>query len=218
MSRRLLFDFLSDLSANNSKEWMDDNRKYYHEARDLWIETVGDILKRFGRYDPFFDTLVAKKTIMRINNNRMFHPDKPVYKDNFAFSPSPKEAPAFYLHVSPSGSFMGGGLWHPDTKVLKQIRAAIDYDAQEVLDIASSVDFGRVYGGLDVDTDALKTSPQGYSRDHEHIDLLCRKNFTALRPLSTGQVVGSDFLDLVEEAFVTIQPLNQWLIRAMSVE
>lgn len=218
MSRRKVYDFLSDLTDNNSKEWMDENRDRYHDAKDIWLSTIQDILDRLSKHNSYFETVNPKKTIMRINNNRMFHPDRPVYKDNFAFSPGKKEDPAFYLHVSPSDSFVGGGLYHPENAMLKRIRAAIDYDARELLDIVEAKGFQQVFGGLDDDPDALKTSPQGYTQEHPHIELLRKKNFTALLPLTQKEVIDDSFIDRVEEAYTTIRPLNDWLKKALSVE
>ena len=174
-----VYAFLKDLGNNNSKQWMDDNRKYYHEAKQIWIDQLDAIYTRLANHDSRFDTVVPKKTIMRINNNRMFHPDRPVYKDNFGASPFGKDSPELYLHISPNGNMIGGGMYRPDNDGLKKIREAIDYDGQELLDIINKKSFIKYYGGLTYDHTKLKTSPRGYPIDHEYIDLLRRKSFAA---------------------------------------
>ncbi|WP_235297394.1 DUF2461 domain-containing protein [Portibacter marinus] len=218
MNNRKIFDFLRDLQENNSKEWMDENRDRYHEAKEIWIDQCAAILDRLAKIDPKYGKIEPKSTIMRINNNRMFHPDRPVYKDNFAFSPGEMSDPALYVHVSPNGSFMGGGLHHPDNKTLKKIRAAIDYDGEELLKILQEDKFQQFYGGLSEDPDQLKTSPRGYSEDHQHIELLRRKNFTAIHSLTQKEVNGSDFTDIVERGFKIIQPFNAYLKKAIDFE
>lgn len=217
MSKRKIYDFLRDLTDNNSKEWMDENRDRYHEAKGIWLDEIAKILDRLAEHDPIYEKIKPKDTIMRINNNRMFHPDRPVYKDNFAFSPSGKDDPALYLHVSPSESFVGGGVYHPDNKTLKQIRGAIDYDGAELLKITQKKSFQGFYAGLDEDPDKLKTSPKGYDQDHEHIELLRRKNFTATHRLTQQEVISDELVDLVEQAYLEIKPLNDYLKRAMEV-
>ena len=197
---------------------MDENRKAYQTARAQWLKICADILKRVSKYDPELATIQPKDCIFRINNNRMFHPDKPIYKDNFGFSPGSKDRPAFYLHISPHETFVGGGLWKPENAVLKKIREDIDYDAKVLHDILKDPKFESFYGGLDDDPDQLKSSPQGYSNEHPEIDLLRRKNFTAIRTITREQAEGSDFLDIIEEAFITIHPLNAWLQKAMDFE
>jgi uncharacterized protein (TIGR02453 family) len=218
MSKRKIYDFLRDLSDNNSKEWMDDNRARYHEAKDIWLQEIEQILHRLAKYNPKMDKLNPKKTIFRIVNNRMFHPDRPVYKDNFAFSPSAKEDPSFYVHLSPKESFVGGGYYRPSNDQLKKIRAAIDYDGEEFLKIVNKQSFLDFYGGLSEDAEKLKTSPRDYSVDHRHIELLRRKNFVAIRPLTQKEVISDDFIDILENAFVELQPMNAYLKRAVDFE
>jgi uncharacterized protein (TIGR02453 family) len=218
MSNRIIYDFLRDLTNNNSKEWMDEHRDLYNEARKHWIDQVSQILKRLEKYNPKFGTIDPKKTIMRINNNRMFHPDKPIYKDNFAFSPFGMDEAAIYVHISPNNSFMGGGLHHPDSKTLKKLRAAFDYDGAEFKKIITTPEFEAFYGGLSADEQELKTSPRGYSEDHEHIDLLRRKNFTAIRSLTQKEVNSSDFIDIVEEGYKALIPFNAYLQKAIDFE
>lgn len=218
MSKRKIYSFLRDLTDNNSKEWMDANRKRYHEAKDIWLEEVVQILKRLSKYDPLMEKMNPKKTIFRIVNNRMFHPDRPVYKDNFAFSPSAKEDPSFYVHLSPKESFVGGGYYRPDNTQLKKIRAAIDYDGEAFLKMVYKKSFVDFYGGLSEDPDQLKTSPRDYSADHRHIELLRRKNFVAIRPLRQKEVVSDDFIDILEKAYVELQPMNAYLKNAVDFE
>lgn len=218
MNKRRIYDFLRDLTDNNSKEWMDANRERYHEAKQIWLEEIQILLDRLAKHDPRMKQIAPKETIFRINNNRQFHPDRPVYKDNFAFSPSSVEDPSFYLHLSPSESFIGGGLYRPDNKVLKKIRAAIDYDGEKLIKLSNKQSFQDFYGGLAEDQDKLKTSPRGYDVEHRHIELLRRKNFVAIHPLTQKEVISNDFVDIVEKAFVELIPLNKYLKQAMDFE
>lgn len=218
MEKQKIYDFLRDLSANNSKEWMDAHRKRYTEAREIWLDEIDRILHRLSRHNPNMSKIRAKDTVTRINNNRRFHPDKPIYKDNFAFSPSGVNEPSFYIHISPAGSFIGGGLYHPDGEQLNKIRAAIDYNGEELKCIASTDEFLSFYGGIDDDNERLKTSPRGYTTDHPHIDLLQRKNFTAIRILSENEVISDGFIDLVEKAYLIVTPFNNYLQQAISFE
>ncbi|MEZ5022126.1 MAG: DUF2461 domain-containing protein [Chitinophagales bacterium] len=218
MSKQKIYNFLRDLTANNSKEWMDQNRKYYLEAKEIWLDQISLILKRLSIHDPKMGQLEPKKTIMRINTNRRFHPDKPIYKDNFAFSPSTMNEAAFYIHISPKETFIGGGFHNPDNTILKKIRDAIDYDGDQFKKIIASKEFQDFYGGLPEDPNQLKTSPRGFSEDHKHIDLLNRKSFTGIKPLTQKEFLSDNFIDLVEQSFVTIQPFNAYLQKAVDFE
>lgn len=212
MSKQYILDFLRDLTQNNSKEWMDENRNRYHTAKQIWLDEIEQILKRLAKHDPMFETIEAKDALRRINNNRMFHPDKPVYKDRFVCSPINDLAkPAFYISVSPSGSFIGGGLHRPDKELLDRLRAAIDYDGEQLKEIIQADTFQGLFGGLSEDEHMLKTSPRGYSKDHRHIDLLRRKTFTGMKSFSEAEFVSDTFVDMVEESFLGLKSFNEYL-------
>jgi uncharacterized protein (TIGR02453 family) len=219
MSKRKIYDFLSDLRENNSKDWMDENRERYHEAKDIWLESVAIYLDRLKQYDPEIAALKPKQCIMRINNNNVFHPNKPTYKDSFGFDPyKGRGRVSFYLHLSPSGSFIAGGLYHPSSNQLKKMRAAIDYDGQELLDIVNNKQFNDFFGGFAETEDALKTSPQGYNQDHEHIELLRLKNYVIVREVTQKEVLADDFVDTLELAYKLMQPFNEYLRRGVEFE
>ena len=130
VSKRYILEFLKDLRHNNSKEWMDANRTRYHKAKECWSEEAALILKRLAQHDTAFAHVTPKATLSRINNNRRFHPDKPVYKDYFNCDPdkTQKDVSVLHLSVGPGTSFIGGGLWRPQKEALDQYRAAIDYN------------------------------------------------------------------------------------------
>ncbi len=219
MSKQKIFDFLRDLSANNSKDWMDENRKRYHEAKNIWLAEIELILQRLVTHDPDFEQVRPKETLMRITNNRRFHPDKSLYRDHFACSPgTDMTKPGFYIHISPSGSFIGGGVYRPPSPVLQKIREGIDYDGDRLKKILSSSPFTGMYTDLDPDEQMLKTAPRGFPKDHPHLDLLRRKSFTAITPLTEAQVLSSDFPALAEKAFVSMQPLCDYLMQAVEFE
>lgn len=217
MSKRQIFDFLRDLRENNSKEWMDEHRQRYHNAKDAWLEEVDRYLKRLSQHDARLEKLKPKECIMRINNNNVFHPDKPTYKDNFGFDPyrGPGQV-SFYLHLSPSGSFVAGGLYHPDRDQLKAVREAIDYDGHKLQKLMAKRDFDDYFGGFGETDDALKTSPRDYSIDHEHIEMLRLKSFVVLHDLTQEEIISDDFIDELEKAFVLIQPFNDYLRKAIN--
>lgn len=198
---------------------MDDNRSEYNEAKALWLDTIQDILTRLSKHDEHYKSVKPKQTLSRINNNRMFHPNKPVYKDFFSCEPAGKSkgGSLFYMSIGLSRNFLGGGMWHPSKEDLDLVRDAIDYNGDVFKKIISGAEFKRVFGGLGHDPDKLKTSPKNYSKDHEHIDLLRHKSFIATKELTVKQVNSAQFLDLVEEAFAAIQPFSHYLKKAVSV-
>lgn len=219
VEKEYIFRFLRDLGNNNSKDWMDENRNRYDTAKKRWIEEIDLILKRLSEHDTYFEQFKPKDTLSRINNNRRFHPDKPVYKDYFTCAPSTKEDAISRIHISigVSGSFAGGGLHRPDKENLDKIRGAIDYDGQELLDIINHKDFQNLFGGLADMGSKLKTSPQGYSNEHKYVELLRYKNYLAKKDFTQKEVASENFIDLIEECYLALQPLNHFLRKALSV-
>jgi len=78
-----MFEFLRDLNKNNHKEWMDKHRNEYYEVRDFYIQWLNEMDIKLARVDPNYSPTTGKQAINRINNNLLFHPNKPVYKDHF---------------------------------------------------------------------------------------------------------------------------------------
>ena len=102
MDFKNLLDFLEQLQKNNHKEWMDANRKWYHEVRNDFIGWLDKLDLRLAELDKDYYSTPGKKGINRINNNLMFHPNKPVYKDHFGagLDKAPNSAD-FYIEIGP---------------------------------------------------------------------------------------------------------------------
>lgn len=212
-----VLDFLSDLRENNSKEWMDQNRSRYFEAKEIWLDEIEKITQRLSKHDKIYENVNPKKTISRINTNRRFHQNKPIYKDFFTCQPAADDynGGLLFICISPNKSFIGGGLWKPDKQLVEKVREAIDYDGEKLLSIIEDSKFQNFFGGLAHDPDKLKTAPQNYSIEHEQIELLRYKNYTAQRSISDLDFTSSSFIDTVEEAYITLSPFSEYLKKAI---
>lgn len=220
MNTQKLFDFLNDLQENNSKSWMDANRGRYHELRDEFIAFIDRVNNCLTKAYPGYTDTPGKKAIERINNNLMFHPERPTYKDHFgATLDKVMKGSDFYLclGVGAEACFIGGGMWHPGRKDLEKIRAAIDYDGHQLKKILSKSSFRKTFGDI-YREDSLKTSPQNYDKDHEHIDLLKLKSFVVLRNLTLDEVNSDNFSEQIVELYGEFQPFLQYLRRAVLFE
>lgn len=211
MTRRKIFDFLRDLRDNNSKAWFHDHQEEYEEARGIWKDTVRELLERLSKHDDYYADVEPGDAVERINNNLMYHPEKPTYKSHFGFSPGEAHGTGLYVSVDPSYSFFGAGVHNPSNDALKTIRARIDEDGQTLQDIIAAKDVRNYFGGLEDDPKKLKTAPRGYPKDHEHIELLRRKNFTVQKRITQDDVLSDDFPELVEEMYRKAKPLLDWL-------
>ncbi len=216
MSFRNLFDFLRELNRNNQKEWMDEHRKEYEEVRDFYIDWLNQMDIRLSKIDPEYSPTTGKQAINRINNNLLFHPDKPVYKDHFGAGLDKEQGKGdFYIHIGINESFVAGGFYKPPKEKLDSIRAAIDYNGEKLKKILNKKSFKDTFDLIE--DDKLKTSPKGYSTDHPHIDLLRNKSFAVMHNLTQKEIMGDDFQDKVVILYKEMLPFRKYLNKAVSV-
>ncbi|RMB62819.1 DUF2461 domain-containing protein [Dokdonia sinensis] len=212
-----LYQFLEQLQNNNSKEWMDAHRREYHDIRDAHIDWLDRLNQKFAKIDKeYFDT-PGKKAINRINNNLMFHPNKPIYKDHFGAGLDQKTKQGdFYIEIGLKQNLLAGGYWRPKKEILESIRSAIDYNGEELQAIIDKPSFQKTFGGLYQD-EKLKTAPKGYSQDHPHINLLRHKTFAVEVTLSRKRVLATDFEDYIVEVYKEMLPFRRYLREAVTV-
>ncbi|WP_299255844.1 DUF2461 domain-containing protein [uncultured Aquimarina sp.] len=213
-----LFQFLSELQQNNNKEWMDANRKWYQQIRNSFINWLDGLDTEFAKIDPDYYPTPGKKGINRINNNLLFHPNKPVYKDHFAAGLDQRSKQGdFYIQIGINDCELAGGYWKPENKILNSIREAIDYDGEELLKIINKKTFQKTFGELYNGGDSLKKAPKGYTIDHEHIDLLRRKTIAVIHPLTKKEILQSNFNERIIEVYKEMLPFRRYLNEAVTV-
>lgn len=122
--------FFKELAANNHKDWFDENRKRYEtEVKKPFATLVADLIKEIRQEEP--DLLVEPKDcIFRINRDIRFSKDKTPYKTQVSAVISPggrknMRIPGLYLEINPERIAIYGGLYMPDTKLLKNVRLFI---------------------------------------------------------------------------------------------
>ncbi|MEP3210528.1 MAG: DUF2461 domain-containing protein [Maribacter sp.] len=210
-------DFLKNLQKNNNKEWMDANRKWYKEVRDDyigWLDMMN--IKLAAIDDEYYDT-PGKKGINRINNNLMFHPNKPIYKDHFGAGLDKRPNTGdFYVEIGIERSMFAGGLWRPDPKRLRSIRDAIDYDGEELQKILNKKSFRKTFGGLYEDA-KLTNAPKGFSNNHPHIDLLRNKTFAVAMEFSSQEALNGNIDKKLISVYKEMLPFRRYLNQAVTV-
>jgi len=185
---------------------MDANRKWYHQAKDEVVTLFEPILASLKEIDPRIVQPNARKCVSRINNNLMFHPDRPTYKDHFGLVVGfGKGLADFYVHLGVDETEMAGGIWHPNPDKLRKIRTEIDYEGEKLRAVMEAEPFKSWFEIFKRDT--LKTAPKGYPRDHEFIELLKLKSIAAIRPITRADILSDRFQDMVIESYRAIIPL-----------
>ncbi len=220
MDFKELYHFLEDLQQNNAKEWMDANRKRYISVRNNYIAWLDALNTALLQEDSTYKDTPGRKAINRINNNLMFHPEKPVYKDHFGAGVDlggPTKQGDFYIHLGVHESFIAGGFYRPQKEILDSIRDAIDYNGDDFKKIIHKPSFVKTFSSLIDDGDSLKTAPKGYSQDHEHVDLLRLKTYAVQVNLTKEMVCHPDFMQRCITVYKEMKPFRDYLNKAVTV-
>ena len=193
-----LFTFLRDLAANNDRDWFDANKpRYQTQVKEASIRFITDFAPHLAKVSKHFnaDPRPVGGSLFRIYRDTRFSKDKTPYNTHVGIhfrheNAKDVHAPGFYLHLEPKESFLGVGIWHPDTAAAGKIRQAIVDDSARwgrLLKRKSWTDFNFV-------GDSLKRPPRGFDPDHPFIDDLKRKDFIALTSFPQFSVTSPNFL------------------------
>lgn len=208
------FKFLKDLKKNNNRDWFQENKPRYEEARQNFIESVVQIIKNVSKFDPQIGDLEAKKTVFRIYKDTRFSKDKTPYRINMgahlvAHNLKPHDRAGYYLHIEPGNCFLAGGAYMPPGPWMKAIRSEIDGNAKDLKKILNSKAFKDTFG--EMEGEKLKTAPRDYPKDHPEIELLRYKSFLAVRNLSEKEVADEGFEKEAARVFKVLKPFDDFL-------
>jgi uncharacterized protein (TIGR02453 family) len=214
-----LFRFLKELKAHNDREWFQENKaRYEAEARDPMLRLIGEFSGPLSSISKQFvaDPRPSGGSLFRIYRDTRFSKDKTPYKTHLAAHFPHRSAkaggvhgPGFYLHLEPGGSFIGGGIWHPDPDALFKVRQSIvaRTRAWKALRISS----------LEIEGEALKRVPQGFDPAHPCAEDLRLKDFFTTSSFTDAQVLAPDFLDQMTRACQRAAPLVAFLCKALEL-
>ncbi|MCP4457082.1 MAG: DUF2461 domain-containing protein [Cytophagales bacterium] len=217
MDVQQIHKFLNGLTANNSKAWMDENKKDYQSAKSNFIDLVQNSINTAAKFDDEIVNEEAKKCVFRLNRDVRFSKNKDPYKTNFGGSickgGRKTGNPGYYLHIMPGNNFAGGGLFQPQPDALKKICQEIDYNAPELVKIITSAKFKRHFN--EPFDDKVKTAPKGYPKDHPHIDLLRYRSFIYTQQFTDKEAQSPDFPKMIVETFKVMKPYIDFLRRGL---
>lgn len=146
----------------------------------------------------------------RIYRDVRFSNDKTPYKKNFSMSISRSGRKGiwagYFVSIQPKGrTIIAGGIWQPGKNEMASIRRRIVNDVDSLKSVIEKPEFVELFGPARPDgrgkgersnvfghEDMLKTSPQGWTRDHPSIDYL------RLRSVAVVHTWVTDFPNLVE--------------------
>ena len=204
---RNTISFLKKLKLNNNRDWFNDNKEEFKDIQSgvkTFAQDVNDSLNVSDNIEKF--------KIFRIYRDLRFSKDKTPYKKNIGMAfhrAKPELRGGYYLEISADESFIAVGFWNPNKEDLLRIRKEIEIDGQEFKRIINQKKIKDIWG--DLRGDEVKTSPKGFTNDHEYIDLIKKKQFIFIKKLKEKEILDKNFQKQLISYFVSIRPFFDYM-------
>lgn len=213
---KITLKFLSQLSANNNREWFADHKQDYELSQQELKDFVFAMSEKMKMHDVIDD---AGTKIYRIYRDVRFSGDKTPYKKHrsaYFRRAGEDRRGGYYLHIQPGKSFLAGGFWQPNPEDLLLIRKQIDQNPDELREILNQKEFKTYFGELE--GEKVKTSPKGFSQDNPAIDLIRHKGFVLTHSFTDAEVVKVDFIDHVDLGFSKMRPFLDYMTEIVTTD
>jgi uncharacterized protein (TIGR02453 family) len=215
-------DFLKQLKKHNEKAWFEKNKHRYEAGvRDPATKLLGDLAPVLRKISKRFvvDLRPNGGSLSRIYRDTRFSKDKSPYKTalfvHFRHEDGDEEAaPAFYMHLGPGESGIGGGVWHPAAPKLAAIRDAIVKDEKGWAKAKAKTGLGKT---CMLSADSLKKVPKGYDLEHVHADDLRRRDFGVSVPVPDASLTSRKLVSDVDGGFRRAAPVLEFLCGAVGL-
>ncbi|MBP8155756.1 MAG: DUF2461 domain-containing protein [Leadbetterella sp.] len=213
MIREATFEFLRNLEENNNREWFNENRTFYEQAKTNFTDFSDIILTMLKEIEPDFAHTQVKDCIFRINRDIRFSKNKAPYKNNLSagFGVGGRNSGKidYYFQLQDNETILGAGMWQPSPTNLAKFRQELDYNPELLKGIIEAPKFKSTFPI--VHGEKLKRPPKNYSEDHPEIELLKCKELFFLRKYNNTQILKADFSDVLFEHMKIIRPYIQYL-------
>jgi len=206
------FKFFKDLSANNNRDWFQENKDRYQAVKINGTAFLDEVEKELNKFDA-----IEKKKMFRIFRDVRFSKDKTPYNTALRFSLGREGAyrrGGYFIKIGPSDTMVGGGFYNPEPKDLKLIRSHIAQDATPLRKVLKSKTFKTHFGTLM--GDQVKTAPKGFDKTHPDIDLLRYKSMYVFKRFKDSEATDPDFVKEINKTFKAIRPFFDYMTEILT--
>ncbi len=191
-------EFLTELEANNDRDWFKANRARYDEHVVAPALALGEDLADLGTPKLF-----------RPWNDTRFHAAPPI-KEQVGLAVGYAGAGGFYVELSLDGLLVAAGLHDPAPDQVDRLRRGID-TGPIAGSLARAIARARD-AGLELNEPDLVRGPRGYPADHPRADLLRRRRLTVARRHELGAWLHRPAAGArIREGLDAAAPLVRWL-------
>ena len=204
--------FLKQLKLNNNRDWFNKNKDQFKSIQSdikIFAQEVKDSLS--------ISDDIEKLKIFRIYRDLRFSKDKTPFKKNIGMAfhrAKPELRGGYYLEISADESFLAVGFWNPNKEDLLRIRKEIEIDGQQFKSIINQKKIKDIWG--DMKGEELKTSPKGFNIDHEHIDIIKKKQFIFIKKLKEDDILDNNFQRQLVNYFESIRPFFDYMSEVLT--
>ena len=220
MNTQMILDYLTELSANNNREWYHAHKAEYQAANGQFEELIQALILRIGEFDGSILGHAPRELTFKLVRDTRFSHDKSPYNPAFrAHISSMGKLPipvGYYLMLKPGGqSFLGGGLFTDMFKdATRMVRDYISEHGSEWEEIITASSFQEHFT---VGGSALKNVPAGYEKEHPQAEYLKFKSWYLEYPIQDKDLVDSNlFLAKAADIFRLMKPFNDYLNSALA--
>jgi len=202
--------FLTDLKANNTRDWFTANKTVYEAA--IKQPAAGFCEAMSARLEKMTGTPCRSK-VFRIHRDLRFSKDKTPYNAHLHISFIPETGqtspPCWFFGLEPERIVLGAGTFGFDKQALEAYRERVGGpDGKKLAKLMEKLGANGARTG----EPELKRVPPGYDQDHAHADLLRRKGLSAWIDMADVKAATSPgFVATCQLNFKTLKPLYQWL-------
>ena len=215
MNTQTILEYLSQLSANNNREWYHEHKKENKIATQEFEDLIGNLICGIGEFDPSVAHNVPKDLTFKLVRDTRFSHDKSPYNPAFrAHISSMGKLPVpvgYYIMIKPDGgTFLGGGLFADMfSNATAMVRKYIAAHPDEWNEVISAAEFGKYFT---VKGTALKNVPAGFDKEHPQDEYLKYKSWYLEYRLTDEEVCDDEgFLRKSLEVFKAMKPFNDYL-------
>ena len=204
--------FLRELKLNNNRDWFNANKQRFNSIHSGIKEFANEVNESLKKSDD-----IEKLKIFRIHRDLRFSKDKTPYKKNIGMAfhrAKPELRGGYYLEISADESFIAVGFWNPNKEDLLRIRKEIEVDDQEFKSVLNNNKIKDVWG--EIKGQEVKTSPKGFNVNHQHIDLIKKKQFIFIKKLKDEEILDENFHKKLVSYFLSIRPFFDYMSEVLT--
>ena len=207
-----IFSFLSNLVANNNREWFNANKSTYNEAWAIFNDFLERLIAEIAKFEPAISFLTPKDCTYRIYRDLRFTQDKTPYKCHFGayINEHGKKAyyGGYYIQIEPRQVMLGSGVWWLPAKEMRALRQSIVDQADLYGSIVENPAFKAICPIIGMDH--FKRVPNGLPKDFPNPEYILCKDYTCYTSLPQKQFQKSTIEEIAEK-FHIMKPFNDFL-------